>query len=50
VFELAVVGFDAGRLVKYLIRDRDGKYPALFDAILAEAGSRSCSAVSGCLG
>jgi transposase InsO family protein len=24
--------------VKYLIRDRDGKYPALFDAILADAG------------
>jgi putative transposase len=29
---------DAGRQVKYLIRDRDGKYPALFDAILADAG------------
>jgi transposase InsO family protein len=29
---------DAGRRVKYLIRDRDGKYPALFDAILADAG------------
>jgi len=29
---------DAGRRVKYLIRDRDGKYPALFDVILAEAG------------
>jgi transposase InsO family protein len=24
--------------VKYLIRDRDGKYPALFDAVLADAG------------
>ncbi|GGN32933.1 transposase [Actinoplanes campanulatus] len=24
--------------VKYLIRDRDGKYPALFDTILADAG------------
>jgi transposase InsO family protein len=24
--------------VKYLIRDRDGKYPALFDTILAGAG------------
>jgi putative transposase len=23
---------------KYLIRDRDGKYPALFDAVLADAG------------
>lgn len=29
---------DAGRRVKYLIRDRDGKYPALFDAVLADAG------------
>jgi putative transposase len=29
---------DAGCQVKYLIRDRDGKYPDLFDAILANAG------------
>jgi transposase InsO family protein len=29
---------DAGRQVKYLIRDRDGKYPALFDAILVDSG------------
>ncbi len=29
---------DAGCQVKYLIRDRDGKYPALFDTILAHAG------------
>ena len=29
---------DAGCRVKYLIRDRDGKYPALFDTILADAG------------
>jgi putative transposase len=29
---------DAGCKVKCLIRDRDGKYPALFDAILADAG------------
>ena len=29
---------DAGSSVRYLIRDRDGKYPALFDAILADAG------------
>ena len=28
---------DAGCRVTYLIRDRDGKYPALFDAILADA-------------
>ena len=24
--------------MKYLIRDRDGKYPALFDTVLADAG------------
>jgi transposase InsO family protein len=29
---------DARCQVKYLSRDRDGKYPALFDAILADAG------------
>jgi len=29
---------EVGCQVKYLIRDRDGKYPALFDAILADAG------------
>jgi putative transposase len=29
---------DAGSNVRYLIRDRDGKYPALFDAIIADAG------------
>jgi hypothetical protein len=29
---------DPGCKVKYLIRDRDGKYPALFDAIPADAG------------
>ncbi len=29
---------DAGCQVKYLIRGRDGKYPALFDAVLADAG------------
>jgi transposase InsO family protein len=29
---------DAECQVKYLIRDRDGKYPALFDAILADIG------------
>jgi hypothetical protein len=29
---------DAGRKVKYLIRDRDGKYPPTFDTILADAG------------
>jgi transposase len=29
---------DAGSRVRFLIRDRDGKFPALFDAILADAG------------
>ncbi len=29
---------DLGSTARYLIRDRDGKYPALFDAILADAG------------
>jgi transposase InsO family protein len=29
---------DTGCRVKYVIRDRDGKYPALFDTILADAG------------
>jgi putative transposase len=29
---------DAGCRVGYLIRDRDGKYPALFDTVLADAG------------
>jgi hypothetical protein len=27
---------DAGCTARYLIRDRDGKLPALFDAILAD--------------
>jgi putative transposase len=29
---------DAGANARYLIRDRDGKYPALFDTILTDAG------------
>jgi hypothetical protein len=33
--------------VKYLIRDRDGKYPAGFDEVLANAASPSCAVVSG---
>jgi transposase InsO family protein len=29
---------DAGRRATYLIRDRDGKHPAMFDQVLADAG------------
>ena len=29
---------DAGCQVRYLIRDRDGKYPVLFDQVLADGG------------
>ncbi len=32
---------DAGCQVRYLIRDRDGKFPALIEEILAEAGIQS---------
>ena len=32
---------DTGCRVKYLIRDRDGKYPALFDTILADTGIKT---------
>jgi putative transposase len=31
---------DVGSNARYRIRDRDGKYPALFDRILADAGIR----------
>jgi hypothetical protein len=31
---------DAGCCARLLIRDRDGKYPALFDVILADVGIR----------
>ena len=29
---------DAGCRVRFMIRDRDGKFPGLFDAVLADAG------------
>jgi transposase InsO family protein len=29
---------DTGLNIRYLIRDRDGRYPALFDTVLADAG------------
>jgi putative transposase len=32
---------DAGCRAKYMIRDRDGKYPDLLDAILAGTGIRA---------
>ncbi|MDT3446508.1 hypothetical protein QOZ89_44125 [Pseudofrankia sp. BMG5.37] len=35
---LAMDLHDAASNARYLIRDRDSKYPALFDAILADAG------------
>ncbi|MEV4012470.1 hypothetical protein AB0J35_18375 [Nonomuraea angiospora] len=32
---------DAGCRARYLLRDRDGKFPALMDEILAEAGIKT---------
>lgn len=32
---------DAGARARFLIQDRDGKYPDLFDAILADAGIKA---------
>jgi hypothetical protein len=32
---------DARRTARHMIRDRDGKFPALFDAILADAGVKT---------
>jgi putative transposase len=39
VRNLAMDLHDAGCRARFLIRDRDGKYPALFDTILADAGN-----------
>ena len=38
VRNLAMELQDAGCRARFLIRDRDGKYPAAFDAILADTG------------
>ena len=39
---------DAGSRARFLIRDRDGKFPRLFDACSRTQVSRSCSAASRC--
>ena len=41
---------DAGCRARYLIRDRDGKFPALFDTILADAGIETVLSGSRCRG
>ncbi|MER7792925.1 hypothetical protein [Streptomyces sp. NPDC097640] len=38
---------DLGCRARFMIRDQDGKFPVLFDAVLKDAGSTSCSAASG---
>jgi putative transposase len=39
---------DAGCRARLLIRDRDGKYPALFDVVLKDAGAKVVLAESRC--
>jgi hypothetical protein len=39
---------DADCRTRFLIRDRDGKYPALFDTILADTGIQVVLTASGC--
>jgi putative transposase len=41
---------DAGSRARFLIRDRDGKYPALSTPSLPTSASRSSSPGCGCLG
>jgi putative transposase len=48
VRNLAMDLSDAGCRARFLIRDRDGKYPALFDTILADAGIEVVLSGSGC--
>jgi len=38
VLDLVMDLDDAGCRARYLIRDRDGKFPKTFDAVLADAG------------
>jgi putative transposase len=48
VRNLAMDRHDAGSRARFLIRDRDGKYPAMYDTILADTRIEVCSAASRC--
>ncbi|MEU7364572.1 hypothetical protein AB0B92_03035 [Streptomyces hygroscopicus] len=39
---------DVGCRARFMIRDRDGKFPRLFDAVSKDAGIGSSSAASRC--